>query len=255
MSCPYTVTKGGAENVKATKNTTCWCKMFFGRFSPQKQKTISSYQKNLNHQHFVHFLTCLKIPQNVLARFPKCENNVHQKVEPSVNHQHLHSLPHNGIPRPHEVSPPISSSEATAVSVLLRIHGRLRLEEPLNHGFAAKLGCLVQRCVASGAAARGQAAGRTQRNEGEKNSGEHFGHLKSQSFGNCGHSKILPELQERCGFEDVLMTSSWLKRACEPRWQSKCFAETLKNVPSLRKQICGYACHWDKTEFEISPLR
>ena len=32
------------------------------------------------------------------------------------------------------------------------------------------------------------------------------------------------------------MTSNWLKKPCEPGWQSKCFAETLKNVPSLRKR-------------------
>ena len=30
---------------------------------------------------------------------------------------------------------------------------------------------------------------------------EIFGHLKSRSFGNFGHSKILPELQEHCGFD------------------------------------------------------
>ena len=38
----------------------------------------------------------------------------------------------------------------------LRIHGRLCLEEPLDHGIAAFAGCDVQRCVASGAAARGK---------------------------------------------------------------------------------------------------
>ena len=55
----------------------------------------------------------------------------------------------------HEVSPPISFSEATAVCMLC-IHGRLRLEEPLDHGIVAFAGCLVQRCLASGAAARGK---------------------------------------------------------------------------------------------------
>ena len=39
-----------------------------------------------------------------------------------------------------------------------------------------------------------QAMGRTQRNEGEE---------KSQSFGNLGHSEILPEIQEHCCFELV----------------------------------------------------
>jgi len=64
---------------------------------------------------------------------------------------------------PHEVS------EATANFVLC-IHGRLRLQEPLDHGIVALLSREVQRCLASGAAARGQATGRTQRNEGEKKS-------------------------------------------------------------------------------------
>ena len=98
-------------------------------------------------------------------------------MEPSVNHQHLHSLPHNGIPRPHEVSPPISSSEATAGTVL-HIHGRLRLQEPLDHGIVAKLSCLVQRCFASGAAARAQATDRTQRKEVEKKSEKILGASK-----------------------------------------------------------------------------
>ena len=57
---------------------------------------------------------------------------------------------------------------------------------------------------------------------GEKLS-ENFVHLKSRSFGICGHSKILPELEEQCGFEDVLMTSSWLKELLPLAfWQSRC---------------------------------
>ena len=40
----------------------------------------------------------------------------------------------------------------------------------------------------------------------------------------------------------VLLRKFWWhrvgwKRPCEPGWQSKCFAKTSKNVPSLRKQI------------------
>ena len=101
---------------------------------------------------------------------------IHQKVEPSVNHQHLHTL-HNGILTPHEVSPPISPSEATAVFVLC-IHGRLRLEEPLDHGIAAFEGLRRTAVCCLGAAARGQATGRTQRNEGEKNSEKILGTSK-----------------------------------------------------------------------------
>ena len=96
-----------------------------------------------------------------------------------LNHQHLHAL-HNGIRRPHEVSPPISSSEATALEVILRMHGCLRLEEPLDHGIVASLGCQVQRCVASGAAARGQATGRNQPKEAEKKSEKIWAPQKSK---------------------------------------------------------------------------
>ena len=121
MPCLYTVRKRGAENVKATKNTKCWCKMFLA-----------------DSLHCMHFTT----ESHVSWDFPTK-----------------------------------SSSEATAIFVL-RIHGRLRLEEPLGHGIVAFAGCHVQRCFASGAAARGQATGRTQQNEGEKNSEKNLGASK-----------------------------------------------------------------------------
>ena len=122
----------GAENVKARKNTKCWCKCFW------------------------------------LILSTKIENIWKQYLTKNLNHQHLRSLPHND-PMRHEVSPPISSSEATA-GFVLRIHGRLGLEEPLDHGIVAVDGCEVQRCYASGAAARGQATGRTQ-TKGRENFG------------------------------------------------------------------------------------
>ena len=100
-----------------------------------------------------------------------------------LNHQHF--LYFTTIPC-FRGFPPKSSSEATALFAL-RIHGRLRLEEPLDHGIVAVLGCQMQRCFASGAAARGQAAGRTQQNEGEKNSETILVPQKSK-FGNCCHS-------------------------------------------------------------------
>ena len=149
MSCLYTVTKRGAENVKARKNTKCWCKCFLADSLHKNWKHLKTISdKNLNHQRFSHF--------HISSSF---------------------TSPRNGIPRPHEVSPPISSSEATALFVLC-IHGRVRLQEPLDHGIAAFVGCHVQRCPASGAAARGQATGRTQRNEGEKNSERNLGASK-----------------------------------------------------------------------------
>ena len=107
----------------------------------------------------------------------KTENNICQKnwtiSEPSTSS--FTSSQQN--PMFHEVSPPISSSEATTV-VVLCIHGCLRLEEPLDHAIVAFVGCPVQRCCASGAAARSQATGRTQRNEGEKLSERNLGASK-----------------------------------------------------------------------------
>ena len=54
---------------------------------------------------------------------------------------------------PHEISPKKSSSEATAL-VVLRIQGRVSLEETLDHRVVAEEGCEVQRCFALGAAAK-----------------------------------------------------------------------------------------------------
>ena len=62
---------------------------------------------------------------------------------------------------------PQSLSEATALVVFL-IHGRLGLEEPLDNRIMAVYRCKVQWCVASGATARGQAAGRTEWKERKK---------------------------------------------------------------------------------------
>ena len=73
------------------------------------------FTKNLHNQHCIHFLTMI----HASGGFPSK-----------------------------------SSSEATAIFVL-RIHGRLGLEEPLEDRNVALLGCEVQRCVASGAAAGG----------------------------------------------------------------------------------------------------
>ena len=177
--------KRGAENVKARKNTKCWCKCFLA--------------------HSLH-------------------KNWQQYLPKNLNHQHLHAS--WGFH-------PKSSSEATAVFVL-RIHGRIRLEKPLDHGIVAFGCCDVQRCPTSGAAARGQATGRTQRNEGEKIRRK-FGHLKSRSFGNCGHSKILPGLNEQCGFEDALMTSSWVKKAMWTRLAVKMLCGNFRKCSISRK--------------------
>ena len=116
--------------VMAKNNTKCWCKCF-GRYSPQELKAI--------------YLS---------------------KHEPSTSSFHL---PFTTESHPSRGFSPKSSSEATAVLVL-RIHGRLGLQEPLRHGVVAVGGCEVQRCSASGAAdPRRKPQGRTQtERRGEK---------------------------------------------------------------------------------------
>ena len=142
------------------------------------------------------------IGETVLTRFPNnFETNIHQKIEPSVNHQHLHA------------------SWGFPPNIVLRGHGRVR---PSHPGPPSPQGAAGPRnrglwglpsAAVSSLGSRGPRPSHGQNpteRRGEK-FGENFGHLKSWSFGNCGHSKILPGLKERCGFEDVLMTWSWLK--------------------------------------------
>ena len=87
-----------------------------------------------------------------MAGFPeKLKTTSTKKIEPST----FHFLSHND-PMPHEGFPLESSSEATALAVLL-IHGRLGLEEPFDDGIMAVLGCHKQLwCLASGATIQGQ---------------------------------------------------------------------------------------------------
>ena len=114
------------------------------------------------------------------------KSEVSKELEPST----FHPLPHVKIPLPQEVFLPKSSSEATAMFVL-RIHGRLGLEEPLDDHFVALQGCVVQRCFASGAAApRPKPASRTEpRGTKGRKSLKQFWRLKYQISGNCGQSK------------------------------------------------------------------
>ena len=163
--------------------------------------------------------TTPNIGANVLANFPiNCENNIHQKIW-TINIFISRSL-HNGIPSLKRFFLPKSSSEATAVYVLC-IHGGLGLQEPLRHGVVAFVGCVVQRCHASGAAdPRRKPQGRKQtERRGEKLPIKKLGTSKVEVLENCGHSRFLPELKLTLWFWDVLRTSSWLKRPCEPGWQ------------------------------------
>ena len=202
MLCPYTVTKRGTENAKATKKTNVGAKCFLA---------------DSLHKNWKHYLL-----------------GSYQKTLTIMNHQHLHAL-HNGIPCVMRFPSPISSSEATAPFVLcIHGHGRLR-KETLDHGIVAFAGCHEQRCFASGAAARGQATGRTQRNEGEKIR-RNLGRLKSRSFGNCGHSKSL--WFWRC-FDDIELA----EKAMWTRLAVKMLCRNSKNVPSPREQICARLGH------------
>ena len=106
-----------------------------------------------------HWCKCLDTLSKQIKQYPPKSGTI---SEPSTS-----SCTSQRNPKASWDFPPISPSEAPAIFVL-HIHGRLRLEESLDHGIVAKLGCQMQWCLASGAAARGQATGRTQRNGGEK---------------------------------------------------------------------------------------
>ena len=149
----------------------CRAEILYQKESPTREilffRCIRPRSRNHKEEHQI-------VGANVLAHSMKTIST--KKLEPSTSHPLPHSDP--GFP-------PECLSEAAAL-VVLRIHGRLGPEEPLDHGIVAEPGCLMQRCPASGAAARGQAAGRTQRNEGEKTLRK-FGRLKSRSVEMCGH--------------------------------------------------------------------
>ena len=147
--------------------------------------------KNLNHQHFIHLFTTIPLAQE-------------------------------GFPSPNP------SSEATA-AVGLRIHGCLGLQKQLHNPLCAFLGCEVQRCWASGAAAPyPNPAGRTQRNQGEKNSEKILAPQKSVLW-KVWPLKLLPGLKEHCGFEmswghRIGWNAFWfcsLLKPCRPCWQSR----------------------------------
>ena len=163
-----------------------------------------------------HWCKCLDTLSKQIKQY-----SIHQKVKPSVNHQHLHSLPHNRIPCfmrfPPQYPPPrpqlllFFASTAAFAS-----RSRWTTESwPL---LAAKCSGVAPWEPRPEAKPRAAPNGTKGRKFGEK-----FGRLKSRSFGNFGHSKIIPGLKERCAFEEVLMTSSWLKKLLPLAfWQSRC---------------------------------
>ena len=141
------------------------------------------------------------------------ENSIHKKL----NHQQsTHFL--TMIPLLQEASPQILAF------VVLRMHGRLGLEEPLDDPIVAVLGCKVQRCFASGAAAQGQPR-RQNRNERKwKNTLRKCWRLKSQSFGNVSTLKIPLDLRNikvlRC--LEAIELFKKMKKPCQPRRQPGC---------------------------------
>ena len=146
-------------------------------------------------------------------------HKIHETPEPST----FRPL-HNGIPCPKRFPP----------NILLRGHGRLcsvHPRPPSPRGAAGprnRGGWGLPSAAVWSLGSRGPSSSHWQNpteRGGEKFS-ENFGHLKNQSFGNCGHSKILPGLKEHCAFEMFWWHRVGWKRPCEPDWQSKCFEET-----------------------------
>ena len=182
-----------------------------------------------------HWCKCLDTLSKQIKQYPPKSGTISEPSTSSFTSSERNPKASWGFPTK-------SSSEATAISVLF-IHGRLRLQEPLDHGITAFVGCQVQRCSASGATARDQATGRTQRNKGEKLRREIWpneGEKKSEKI--LGTSKVevleivatqkssLDLWNNNCAFEEVLMTSSWLKKAMWTRLAVKMLCGNLKKM-------------------------
>ena len=178
--------------------------------------------KNLNHQHFVHF--------HILSSF----KNLDLGSQNDVDNTPKHILQHNGIPCfmrfPHQHPPPrprLSSSFASTAAFASRSRW---ITESWSLTAAACSGVVPQE-------PQPEAKPRVEQNPTERRGEkvwENFGRLKSRSFGNCGHSKILPELKEHCGFEmfsgcfydielvEKTVACGVLSKPCQPCLQSRC---------------------------------
>ena len=127
----------------------------------------------------------------------KTENNI---ISKNLNHQHLRSLPRatesQGLMRfPHQYPPPRPRPLLFCASTAA-LASRSRSTTESWPSRAAQCSGVLPREPQPEAKPRAEPNG----TKGEKVS-ENFGHLKSRSFGNFGHSKILPGLKEHCGFE------------------------------------------------------
>ena len=90
----------------------------------------------------------------------------------------------------HQKVPPSESLSEAAAPVILRIHGCLGLEEPLDNQIMAFQGCPVQRCLTW--KRRPEAKPRAEPNGTKgKKTFRKYGHLKRRSVRKCGHSKFL----------------------------------------------------------------
>ena len=155
-------------------------------------------------------------------------------------------------------------SEATAV-VTMRIHRCLGLDEPLDDQLVAVAGCVVQRCLASGAAAPWPSPqGEPNGTKGRKNYHKILA-PQSESFGIVAtgfkeHCKIVGL---RC-FEGVIelvyihmlpFVSFCILLKLLLFWDvlrpSNCFkSDKLKHTPTLETES---AHNWDATQFENNP--
>ena len=225
--------------------------MFFGRFSPQKQKTISSYQKNLNHQQF---RPLPHMPQDSSKCFgtlskmwKQCPPKSGTISEPSTS---SFTSPHNGIPRPHEVSLP---------NFLLRGHGRKRPPphpRPPSPRGAAQPWIPRPNSAAwcSGVLPREPQPEAKPGTKGEK-LWENFDASKVK-FWKLWPLKNPPWTSGTLWFWGCFDDIELVEKGMWTRLAVKMLCGNFKKCSISKKtNMCGYACHWDTTEFEISPLR
>ncbi len=164
--------------------------------------------------------------------------------------------------------PPKSSSEATALFVL-RIHGCLCLEKPLDDQKMTVLGCQMQRRFASGAAARPRARQNPTEPKGEK-LWENLGTSKWKFWKLLWPLKLLPRFHEHCGFEMswsnrvglythgafAILLSHVSPEPCQLCWQSRWLGYRLKHVPTHKNCLrWGHHKMQSPTQYAFREIR
>ena len=192
-----------------SSDTNVWSVMGVPEKSPTQNFLFSKANRGVGNQPVGTTRTTPNVGAFVLARCPeKLKTTSTTKIEPST----FHPLRHVKIPLPQEVFPPNP-----------RPRPRPMLFFASTAALASRSRCTI--CSApfhaakcSGVSPREpQPRGPSPQAEPIETKGKQtlrkFWHLKSGSFGKCGHTNS--SLADSVSFWDVLRPSSWLKKPCQ----------------------------------------